>query len=248
MMNCQEFLTQLDEYMAGELEPRVIDAAGAHVRACPSCQQRLTRRHELRARLRSQNVPPPRPVFFAQALVHARQSAPTRLSLWPRLVGAALAASLAVWIGFGAWSGSQQTPSASDKLAGIVIALHETKTIQLAFNAEQALTGAMLHIHLPDGIELRGFPDQREVHWRTDLARGVNLLSLPLTAVAASQGTLRARLEHDARSTEFTVPLRVHGPVTNGAGPVYSLKRAVLRSGMQYQIFFGSPTKELHHA
>ena len=216
MMNCQEFLMQFDEYMAGELEPHVIDAASAHLRVCPNCQQRLARRHQLRASLRSQIVPPPRPEFFGQALSLARQSGPARFSLWPRLVGAALAASLALWIGFG-WLPGSQPQSGSGNLAGIVIALHETKTVQLAFNAEQALTGAMLHIRLPDGVELQGFPGQREIHWRTDLARGVNLLSLPLTAVAASEGTLRARLEHDARSIEFTLQLRVRELVTSGA-------------------------------
>jgi hypothetical protein len=216
MMNCQEFLMQFDEYMAGELEPHVMDAAGAHLSACPNCQQRLARRHQLLASLRSQVVPPPRPEFFGQALSLARQSGPARFSLWPRLVGAALAASLALWVGFGWWPGSQPQSGAGN-LAGIVIALHETKTVQLAFNAEQALTGAMLHIRLPDGVELQGFPGQREIQWRTDLARGVNLLSLPLTAIAASEGTLRARLEHDARSTEFTLQLRVRELVTNGA-------------------------------
>ncbi len=241
MMNCQEFLTQLDEYMAGALEPRVIDAAGAHLRACPNFQQRLARRYELRARLRSQIVPPPRPEFFGQALALARQSGPARFSLWPRLAGAALAASLALWIGFG-WLPGTQTPSGPGKLAGIVIALHETQTVQLAFNAEQALTGATLHIRLPDGVEMRGFPGQREIRWRTDLARGVNLLSLPLTAVAASEGTLRARLEHDARSTEFTVPLRVRELATNGADTVPSLRRAVLRSSEQHESF-----KESNH-
>ncbi len=215
MMNCQEFLAQLDEYMAGEMAPRDIDAAGAHLRACPGCQQRLARRHELRASLRSQPVPPPRPEFFGQALAIARQSGPARFSLWPRLAGAALAASLALWIGFGWWPGTQ--PSGTEKLAGIVIALHETKTVQLAFNAEQALNGATLYIRLPDGVEMRGFPGQREIRWRTDLARGVNLLSLPLIAVAASDGTLRARLEHDARSTEFTIPLHVRELATNRA-------------------------------
>lgn len=214
MMNCQEFLNQLDEYMTGEVEARVVDAASAHLRSCSNCQQRLARRHELRASLRSQAVPSPRPEFFGQALARARQSAPVRFSLWPRLAGAALAASLTVWIGFGWLSGPQLE---SNKLADIVIVLHETKTVQLAFNAEQALSGAMLHIRLPDGVELQGFPGQRDIHWRTDLARGVNLLSLPLTAIAASEGTLRARLEHDARSTEFTVQLRVRELVTNGA-------------------------------
>ena len=222
MMNCQEFLGQLDEYMTGELEPHAIDAASTHLRACPNCQRRLARRHELRASLRSQAAPAPRPEFFEQALSHVRQSGPARFSFRPRLVGAALAASLALWIGF-SWLPGTQPQTGSDKLAGIVIALHETQTVQLSFNAEQPLVGAMLHIRLPNGIEMRGFPGQREVQWRTDLERGVNLLSLPLTAVATSEGVLRARLEHGARSTEFTVQLHVRELVTNGADTVHSL-------------------------
>jgi len=214
MMNCQEFVGQLDEYMSGEMEPHAVDAAGAHLRACLNCQQRLARRHELRASLRSQAAPAPRPEFFAQAIALARQSGPSRFPHWPRLVGAALAASLALWIGFG-WLPGTQPQSDSTKLAGIVIVLHQTQTVQLAFNAEQPLVGAVLHVRLPIGVELRGFPGQREVQWRTDLDRGVNLLSLPLTAVAASEGALRARLEHGARSAEFTVQLHVRKTATN---------------------------------
>jgi hypothetical protein len=217
-MNCHGFLAQLDEYMTGELEPRAIEAAGAHLRACSGCQRQLARRHELRAILRSQAVPPPRPEFFEQALLHARRSGPARFAFGARLAGAALAASLALWIGFGWLPGSQPE---SGKFTGIVIALHETQTVQLAFNAEQVLTGATLRIRLPDGVELRGFPGQREIHWRTDLARGVNMLSLPLTAVAASEGTLLARLEHGERNTEFAVRLRVSKPLSSGAGTAH---------------------------
>ena len=245
MMNCQEFLAQLDEYMTGELEPRAVDAAGVHLRACADCQQRLARRHELRASLRSQIAPSPRPEFFGQALALARQSGPARFSLWPRLAGAALAASLALWIGFGWLPGTQMQPG-SGKLAGIVIALHETRTVQLAFTAEQALTGAMLHIRLPDGVELQGFPGQREIHWRTDLARGVNMLSLPLTAVAAADGMLRARLEHAARSTEFTVQLRVRELVTNGADTERPLRSAIQHSSEQHEFFKDSDNGANH--
>jgi hypothetical protein len=222
MMNCKEFVEQLDEYMSAELEPHVVDAAGAHLRACPGCQRRLARRHELRASLRSQTAPAPRPDFFDQSIALARQSGTARSSVWPRLAGAALAASLALGIGLG-WLPGTQPPAGSAKLDGIVIALHETRTVQLAFNAEQPLVGAVLHIRLPSGVELRGFPGQREVQWRTDLDRGVNLLSLPLTAVAASDGALNARLEHGARSTELSVQLRVRKTVANDVRAEYSL-------------------------
>jgi len=216
MMNCQEFIAQLDEYMDGEMAPGVIDAASAHLHSCSNCQRRLARRHELRASLRSLAVPSPRPEFFEHAVSHARRPEPSRFPAGSRLIGAALAASLVLWFGFG-WLPGVVSPPQTGELPGIVIALHETRTVQLAFNSEQALAGATLHIRLPDGVQMRGFPGQREIRWRTDLARGVNLLSLPLTAMAASEGVLLARLEYDAQSTELIIPLRVLESAAKGA-------------------------------
>jgi len=206
-MNCQDFQAQLDEYLAGELPPNATDAAGVHLHDCAVCQRRLARMQAMRAALRSQPVPPPRSGFFEQALRKAQHPARSRVLRWPRLVGAAMAAGLAAWIGFSGWLAPSSKPA--HELNGVTIALHETRTVKLSFNAERELTGATLHIRLPEGVELRGFPGQREIHWRTDLARGVNMLSLPLTAVAATDGSLLARLEHGQRSTELTVRVLV---------------------------------------
>jgi len=207
-MNCTEFQLHIDEYLAGELPAQAVDAAGTHLTDCAACQQRLTRLQAMRAALRSQPVPSPRPGFFDQALRHAQQPARSRAFRWPRLAGAAIAAGLAVWLGFSWLPGFKSTPRS--EAVGVAIALHETRTVQLSFNAERELTGATLHIRLPDGVEIRGFPGQREIRWHTDLARGVNMLSLPLTAVAASEGTLTAQLMHGDRRTEFSVRVRVN--------------------------------------
>ena len=190
-MNCQEFSQQLDEFLGGSLAAGAVDMASEHLRGCASCQSRLVRLQALRAALRSQEVPPPRPGFFDQALRQARRSAPGGVARPVRVVGAALAASLALWIGF-SWFPEQAPAPQSASVAAVSIVLHETRTVQLAFNAEQAIAGAKLRILLPDGVELRGFPGQREIEWRTDLAQGVNMLALPLTAVAVVDGPLRS--------------------------------------------------------
>lgn len=206
-MNCRDFEAQIDEYLAGELPPIATDAAGVHLHDCAACQQRIARRQALRAALRSQIVPAPRPGFFTQALLQAQQPSRRWFARWPRLAGAAIAASLAAWVGLSGLPGFSSSPRLEPM--GVTIALHETHSVSLSFNAERELTGAMLHIRLPDGIEVRGFPGQREIQWRTDLARGVNMLTLPLTAVAASDGALTARLVHGDRSTELTVRVSV---------------------------------------
>jgi anti-sigma factor RsiW len=210
-MNCREFQDQLDEYLEGALASTAHEAASAHLRDCARCQQRLARHHERRAALRSLAVPAPRAGFFEHALRQARRPAHARAVLWTRLAGGAVAAGLALWIGFGLLPGTGPA-SGTRALSTVTIALHEVSTVQLAFNAEQALSGATLSIRLPAGVEIQGFPGEREVRWKTDLARGVNLLSLPLRAIAAAEGPLQARIEHGDRSTEIRVLLLVKGP------------------------------------
>jgi hypothetical protein len=206
-MNCQTFTDRLDEYLEGALASDAHEAAAVHLQGCADCQRRLARAQSLRAALRNLPVPAPRPDFFEQALAHAQAPHVAPRSRWAYMTGAALAASLALWLGAGWLPNLLHTPAA--KPAGVMIALNEARTVQLAFNAEHELQHATLSITLPDGVELQGFPGQREVRWQTNLARGANVLSLPLIGVAPTNGALLARLEHGGRHTELTVPLQV---------------------------------------
>lgn len=217
-MNCHTFQRHLDEYLEGTLAGRDYEAAAAHLQRCRDCQSRLTRVQVLRAALRSLPVPPPRGEFFEHALTRAQGPRYGRRAAWTYVTGAALAASLALWIGFGRLPDLLHTPAA--KPVGVTIALHETRTVQLAFNAEHDLSQATLSITLPNGVELRGFPGQHRLSWKTNIARGANILSLPLVAVSTSDGVLLARLEHDDRSTELTIPLHINDTAPTSALPM----------------------------
>ena len=59
------------------------------------------------------------------------------------------------------------------------------------------------------GIELDGFPGQREITWETSLSEGKNLLPLTLVAVTPTGGELLARLEHDNRNRTFRLQVEV---------------------------------------
>ena len=67
----------------------------------------------------------------------------------------------------------------------------------------------LVEIDGPDGIELAGFPGQREITWRTRLAEGRNLLPLELVAVTPLGGEVLARLEHDNRERTFRLRIEV---------------------------------------
>lgn len=214
-MNCNAFEDRLDEFLEGALADYEHKAVALHLQRCAECQRRLARIQALRAALRNQPVPAPRPGFFEHALTRAQGPRTARRAPWTYAVGAALAASLALWIGFGGLPDMFRAPGA--KPVGVTIALHETHTVQLAFNAERDLPQATLSITLPAGVELRGFPGQHRVTWQTNIARGANVLSLPLIAVSASDGTLLARLTHGDRSAELTIPLHVSSSIRTGA-------------------------------
>lgn len=216
-MNCQKFIEQLDDYLEGALAGAGHDAAAAHLHGCSDCQRRVARLQARRAALRSMPVPTPPPGFFERALRDASRSYQPNRRRWPQAVGLALAASLALWLGAGWLPSALRAPAETP--AAISIALHEVRTVDLAFNAEHELHQATLTITLPDSVELQGFPGQRQVSWQTDLARGVNVLSLPLVAVANAGGTLLARVQHGEQSTELTVPVRVSLPARTGALP-----------------------------
>src|SRR5687767_678659 len=98
-MNCQQFIEKLDDYLNGELTGTEHQTAIAHAHGCSGCQRRLARRHALRAALRELPTPAPNRDFFDEALRRAYRSHPH----WRRtyVAATALAAGLALWIGFG---------------------------------------------------------------------------------------------------------------------------------------------------
>src|SRR5258708_17451357 len=98
-MNCQTFADRLDEYLEGALASDAHEAAAAHLQGCTLCQRRLARTQSLRAALRNLPVPAPRRDFFDQALAHAQAPHAVPRSRWAYITGAALAASLARWLG-----------------------------------------------------------------------------------------------------------------------------------------------------
>ena len=151
------------------------------------------------------------PGFRAQALAKATHVGSRRQrNRWISAgFGSALAAGLAVWMISGALVTSDEAPTPADILPGVTMALEEPRTVNLVFSSDEALETAMLTVTLPPGVEVDGFPGQREITWETSLASGKNVLPLTLVALSPSGGELLARLEHDSRTRTFRVQLDI---------------------------------------
>ena len=87
--------------------------------------------------------------------------------------------------------------------------LAQPQTVRLLFASAEPLQDATLTVMLPDGIELSGFPGQREISWQTSLKAGQNLLPLNLIATSAMGGEVFAILQHDDRGQSFRLRVDV---------------------------------------
>jgi hypothetical protein len=149
--------------------------------------------------------------FYDQALVRATHEGSRRQrNKWMLTgFGAAVAATIAAWMIGGMLLNDPQLPDAGMTIPGVTMALAEPRTVNLVFASATSLDSATLTVSLPDGIEIDGFPGQREITWQTSLNEGKNLLPLTLVALTPAGGELLARLEHEDRDRTFRLRVNV---------------------------------------
>lgn len=156
-------------------------------------------------------VPTESDEYYARSLKRAaRAGARRQRNRWLMTgFGSAIAAGLAVWIMSGVLLGTPGLPDVDTSIPDVTIALEEPRTVNLVFASATALDSATLTITLPEGIDLYGFPGQREIRWETSLAEGKNRLPLKLIAHSPQGGEILARLEHKDRDREFRLRVDV---------------------------------------
>jgi hypothetical protein len=157
---------------------------------------------ELAAVLRACAAPAPPDGLFDRALRHALRVHRPEGQRRARPPGfrAAVAAGTAVLatgliLSFVPWP-SNVVPTVS-------VNVNEPETVRLVFAADDPLEKATMTVRLPAGIELEGFPGEREIRWATSLAEGRNLLPLTLIVTAPGTREIEARLEHESRDRTF---------------------------------------------
>jgi len=166
---------------------------------------------QIQALLRDYPMPQADSGFYDQALARATHEGSRRQrNRWVMTgFGGAVAAGLAVWLISGMLMTAPQMPDLDASIPGITMALEEPRTVNLVFSSTTAMESATLTVSLPAGVELAGFPGQREISWKTSLSAGRNLLPLKLVALTPVGGELLARLEHDDRDRVFRLQVNV---------------------------------------
>ena len=166
---------------------------------------------ELLELLKDYPVPQAQAGFYDQALVQAaHQGTKRQRNRWLMTgFGSAIAAGLAIWVITAMLWTTPLVPDVDPAIPGVTVMLEEERTVRLMFASATALDSATLTVSLPEGVELAGFPGQREITWETSLEKGKNVLPLTLIALTPSGGELLARLEHKDRSQTFRLRVEV---------------------------------------
>ena len=166
---------------------------------------------EIQALLKDYPMPAATTAFYDQALVRATHEGTRRQrNRWLMTgFGGALAAGLALWLIGGFFMTTPNLPATDPEIPGITMTLEEPRTVNFVFASKTALDSATLTVILPEGIELAGFPGQREIAWETSLKEGKNYLPLELIATSPVSGEVLARLEHDNRDRTFRLRVEV---------------------------------------
>ncbi|WP_129645365.1 hypothetical protein [Peristeroidobacter agariperforans] len=164
----------------------------------------------LRQALKRIPAPEPRPEFIDRAFAKATGSvSPARSRLahlasrWETWVGAAAGAAVAILAML-----MLVSPLAT-RDPGITLALNEMRDIDVLIDSERTLDGATIRIVATGSVVLDGFENERQIDWQTHLAKGSNILSLPVLARSTGAGQLVAVIEHEGRTRQVTVNLTV---------------------------------------
>jgi len=166
---------------------------------------------EILALLKDYPAPQASAGFYDQALVRATHEGSRRQrNRWLMTgFGGAVAAGLVLWMVGGFFLTAPDLPLADPAVPSITMTLEEPRTINLVFASAERLDNAMLTVRLPSGVEMSGFPGQREVTWQTSLNAGKNLLPLKLIATSPVGGEVYATLTHDDRGRTFRLTVDV---------------------------------------
>lgn len=211
-MACNRLNDRLDSYLDGDIAASELEALEEHVRGCPVCTELLVRERLMKRALREYPVAEPSDEFFEQALVRAASDSARdrRRSRWAIGAGSALAAGIAIWLAVIPQLRAPEPPVSP--VATVSLALHETRTVKLVFGSETEIQHARLSLSLPPGVELAGHEGRQEIHWKTSLRPGKNVLPLELILQEGSGGNLVARLEQNDKQKTFHVRIALASP------------------------------------
>jgi len=209
-MQCTELHEYIDDRLDGQLSEVECATVDQHLEHCADCRRVMAEEKAFRKALRDMPVPDASVGFAARALRHAaavnavsHQSG--RKHAFAGGFAAALVVGIVLWFVTGVYGPNGELLTPQPQLAEVSISLHETRRVSLSFNAPEAIEKVRVSLFLPEHVELEGYPGRKQIAWFTNLRKGDNVLTLPLSALRSEKGVFTAKVGtgKDAKKIQF---------------------------------------------
>jgi hypothetical protein len=173
----------------------------AHLQECAACREDYRQTSNMLEMLRGIPVSPPssRPATAGSRFKHVTGG----------IAASLVAVFLTVSVITGPWPG-QQDPD-------IMLIGGEVKTVRVAIDSPRVVEGITVTINVSDNLEIEGYGKQQAISWTTRLEQGINLIALPVNAIAAGDGEIVARVGLDGHEKVYRIRTRYQaaGNVSN---------------------------------
>lgn len=182
-MNCTDINQHLDSFLDQELSSLQAQAFEQHVSRCSECADKVDAERHLRSVLQGMPVPPPSDDFQKRVFARVREEYPREAQHHFAMPLATGFASVAVF-GLTLWviGGMQSSDPVPEQAQVVTVAMNQSQSVRLMFDAESDIQQAELSVDLPENVQLVGYPGRNQLTWQTRLHKGQNVLELPVQA------------------------------------------------------------------
>lgn len=212
-MNCTDIEQHMDGFLDQELSALQTQAFEQHVSRCNACADRVSAERHLRSMLQDLPVPPSSPDFKKRVFARVREEYPKETRHHPYAMPFATGFASVAIFGLSLWiySGMQSTTDHKEYAQVVTVAMNQTQSLRLVFEAETAIEQAELTVDLPDNVRLVGYSGQNRLAWQTRLEKGQNVLELPVEVTGEGRGELLTQLSYHNRLKTYQFVVDTQG-------------------------------------
>ena len=209
-MNCRIAQTLMQDASDGKLNGADTGLLNVHLQECAACREDYRQTCKMIEFLKAIPVPPSSAGFVERVLSNATRTRPVAAGSRSFRLSAGIAASLFLLFLTANLVLEHRSPTPRD--ADLVLLGSEVRTIRVAIESERAVEGIRMSIDISENLEIGGYPDQRAISWTTRLEEGINLITLPVSAIAGGDGEIVARVGLGEHEKAFRILTRYRDP------------------------------------
>ena len=204
-MKYQETNDFLQDSIDRKLADSDAELVSDHHNECTVCAMQYRSALTVIEVLRGIHVPPSSPGFSTRVIENATKTQkPIAVRLLP-YVASGIAASFIVLV---VLLSTFFNPAFEDQSMPVVFIDGESQTIKVAIDSMQSIDSVKMTIHISDNLAIEGYEGQKSISWNTKLNKGVNVIALPVSAIALGNGEITTRVRLNGKERIFTIKTR----------------------------------------